>query len=171
MVAKLPASITTDVVPSPTSASWLLAISTNVFAAGCTISSSWKWINWYIHWVYSLDLFLVSSKILPYLNNHLIIYFYYLHNCGTIIWNCSFSSIINDQLIHSSWSERGSDCIHYCLASIYIGDDLLFSLGIFSTLFQYKYLGLHFRKLIVTLKRRGCDSNCINSNIVCDVQV
>lgn len=35
-----PASTITEVVPSPTSASWLNEISASVFAAGCTISRS-----------------------------------------------------------------------------------------------------------------------------------
>ena len=38
------ARMTTEVVPSPTSASWLLAMSTRVLAAGCTMSSSFMMV-------------------------------------------------------------------------------------------------------------------------------
>ena len=66
---QLPASITTDVVPSPTSASWLLAISTNVFAAGCTISSSWKWTNWYIKYECMLLIYFFRMKPGPFMRH------------------------------------------------------------------------------------------------------
>ena len=40
-----PAMITAVVVPSPTSSSWVFATSTSIFAAGCSISISFKMVT------------------------------------------------------------------------------------------------------------------------------
>ena len=52
-------------------------------------------------------------------------------------------SVVNDELVHSSWPKGCSDSVNDGSTGIDIGDDLLLALSILGTFLQQQNLGLH----------------------------
>lgn len=113
---------------NPTSASCDLAMSTNVLAAGWTMSNS------FIIVAPSLDIVALpeTSKSMQNFGN----YKYWSRStletcCRRFEWDKGRyrTPTIHDQFVHAPGSEGGTDCIHDGLAGIDVADELWFALG------------------------------------------
>lgn len=104
----LPASTTTEVVPSPTSASCDRAMSTRIRAAGWTISRSLVVLGQAGSEHGAVDM--------------------YLHHCSAIVRNRLSAVFIHHQQIASIWPKGGLQGLLHGKARVDVGNDLPFSL-------------------------------------------